>query len=49
MDTFLRGQSNFETVVASQNCFFGKVGMGYNPSTKKRPFASFFENKKIST
>ena len=25
------GKSNFENVLASQNCVFGKAGLGFNP------------------
>jgi len=46
VDKFSKGQSNFETVLASQKCVFGKVGLGFNPHSKKRPvskpFSSFF-------
>ena len=30
-----KGKSNFETVLASQNCVFGKFGLGFNPQSKK--------------
>jgi len=44
---FSKGKSNFEIVLAFQNCFFGRDGLSYNPSTKNRPLTSFFENRKL--
>jgi len=49
MDKFSKGQSNLETVLASQNCVFGKGGLGFNPVFGKKnpfskPFSSLFEN-----
>ena len=35
VDKLSKGKSNFETVIASQNCVFGKSGMGFNPQNKK--------------
>ena len=47
MDKFSKGQSNLETVLASQKCVFGKAGLGFNPNSKNKfvskPFSSFFE------
>ena len=31
VDKLSKGQSNFENVLASQNCVFGKAGLGFNP------------------
>jgi len=31
VDKLSKGQSNFESVLASQNCVFGKSGLGFNP------------------
>jgi len=31
MDRLSTGKSNFESVLASQNCVFGKSGVGFNP------------------
>jgi len=46
VDKFFKGQSNFEIVLASQKCVFGKVGLGFNPNSKKisisKPFSSSF-------
>ena len=51
MDKFSKGQSNLETVLASQKCFFGKAGLGFNLNSKNKyvskPFASFFEKQPI--
>ena len=30
VDKLLKGKSNFENVLASQNCVFGKAGLGFN-------------------
>jgi len=30
-----------EAVLGSQNCVFGKAGLGYNPSTKNETFIFF--------
>jgi len=51
MDKFSEGQSNLETVLASQKCVFGKVGLGFNPNIKNKsvskPFSSFFEKQPV--
>ena len=41
---FTRGEANLEVVLGSQNCLFGKVGLGYNPSFQKKTkkFSIFF-------
>jgi len=41
---FSKGQSNLETVLASQNCVFGKAGLGFNPNSKSKPFSKPFSN-----
>jgi len=45
---FTRGEANLEVVLGSQNCEFGKVGLGYNPTFKKKTkkFPSFFSKSK---
>ena len=45
---FTRGEANLEAVLGSQNCVFGKAGLGYNPSFKKKTkkFSSFFSKSK---
>jgi len=46
MNKFSKGQSNLETVLASQKCVFGKAGLGFNPNINNKsvskPFSSFF-------
>ena len=34
VDKLSKGKSNFENVLASQNCVFGRVGLGFNPQNK---------------
>jgi len=44
MDRLITGKSNFENVFASQNCVFGKAGLGFYPLNKKngnsKPFST---------
>jgi len=42
VDRLSKGKSNFETVLASQNCVFGKSGLGFNPQSKKTEFSKSF-------
>jgi len=42
VDKLSKGQSNFENVLASQNCVFGKVGLGFNPQNKQDRFSKSF-------
>jgi len=42
VDKLLKGQSNFENVLASQNCVFGKAGLGFNPQNKQDKFSKSF-------
>jgi len=41
---FTRGKTNIEVVLGSQNCVFGKAGLGYNTILEKKAkkFSSFF-------
>jgi len=41
---FTRGKGNLEVVLGSQNCVFGKAGLGYTPihEKKAKKFFSFF-------
>ena len=41
---FTRGEANLKAVLGFQNCVFGKVGLGYNPSFQKKTkkFSNFF-------
>ena len=51
VDKLSKGKSNFETVLASQNCVFGKSGLGFNPQSKKsgisKPFLIVPEKQPI--
>jgi len=51
VDKLSKGKSNFETVFSSKKCVFGKVGLGFNPQSKKngvlKPFLTFFEKQPI--
>ena len=42
VDKLSKGQSNFESVLASQNCVFGKAGLGFNPQNKQDRFSKSF-------
>ena len=42
VDKLSKGQSNFESVLASQNCVFGKAGLGFNPQNKQDRFSKLF-------
>ena len=42
VDKLLKGKSNFENVLASQNCVFGKAGLGFNPQNKQDKFSKSF-------
>jgi len=45
---FIRGKANFEVVLGSQNCVFGKAGLGYNPTFKKeaKKFCNLFSKSR---
>jgi len=42
VDKLSKGQSNFENVLASQNCVFEKAGLGFNPQNKQYRFSNSF-------
>jgi len=42
VDKHSKGQSNFENVLASQNCVFGKAGLGCNSQNKQDKFSKSF-------
>ena len=42
MDRLSMGKSNFENVLAFQNCVFGKAGLGFNPQSKNKEFSKSF-------
>ena len=51
MDKLSKGKSNFENVLASQNCVFGKAGLGFNPQNKQdkcsKSFSKLLEKQLI--
>jgi len=51
VDKLSKGKSNFENVLASQMCGFGKSGLGFNPQRKKntfsKPFSTITEKQPI--
>ena len=53
VDKLSKSKSNFETVLASQKCVFGKSGLGFNPQNKKngisKPFSKVLEKQLIES
>jgi len=51
VDKFSKGQSNFETVIASQKRVFDNAKLGFNPHNKKilvlKPFSSLLKKQPI--
>ena len=47
VDKLLKGKSNFENVLASQSCAFGKAGLGFNPQNQQDKFSIFFLRKLV--
>jgi len=51
VDKLSKGKSNFENVLASQKCVFGKSGLGFNLQSKKsgisKPFSKVLEKQPI--
>jgi len=51
VDKLSKCKSNFDIVLSSQICVFGKAGLGFNPQNKKsgvsKPFSTFFEKQLI--
>ena len=51
VDTISKGKSNFENVLASQKCVFGKSGLGFNPQSKTsgctKPFSTITKNQSV--
>ena len=45
VDKLSKGKSNFENVLASQSCVFGKAGLGFNPQNKQDRFSKSFLRK----
>jgi len=44
IDIISKGKSNFENVLASQQCVFGKSSLGFNPQSKNFSFSESFSN-----
>ena len=44
LDKLTTGRSNFEAVLASHKCFFGKAGLGFYPPSKEKRIAKPFSN-----
>ena len=42
VDKFSKGKSDFENVLASQNCVFGRAGLCFNPQNKQDNFSKKF-------
>jgi len=42
IDKLSKSKSNFETVLASQKCVFGKSCLGFNPQSKKNGISKLF-------
>ena len=44
LDKLTTGKSNFEDILASQKCVFGKVGLGFYPQSEgKKDYKTFFK------
>jgi len=39
VDRLSKGKSNFENVLISQICVFGRAGLGFNPQNKQDKFS----------
>jgi len=49
VDKLSKGKFNFENVLASQNCVFGRAGLGFNPQNKQDKFSKKFFKKASKT
>ena len=51
VDKLSKGKSNFETILAYQNCVFRKSGLGFKPQSKKscvsKPYSTIKEKQPI--
>ena len=51
LDKFITGKFNIEDVLASQNCVFGKAGLGFYPQSKgngiSKPFSTVLEKQLV--
>jgi len=43
VDKLSKGKSNFENVLASEKCVFGKYGLGFNPESKNNGISKLFQ------
>jgi len=48
VDKLSKGKSNFENVLASQNCVFGRAGLGFNPQNKQDKFSKNFSKQPVN-
>ena len=47
VDKLSKGKSNFENFLASQNCVFGRSGLGFNPQNKQDKFSKNFSKQPV--
>jgi len=47
VDKLSKGKSNFENVLASQNCVFGRASLGFNPQNKQDKFSKNFSKQPV--
>ena len=47
VDKLSKGKSNFENVLASENCVFGRAGLGFNPQNKQDKFSKKFSKQPV--
>ena len=47
VDKVSKGKSNFKNVLPSQNCVFGRAGLGFNPQNKQDNFSKNFSKQPV--
>ena len=47
VDNLSKGKSNFENVLASQSCVFGKASLGFNPQNQQDKFSKKISRKPV--
>jgi len=47
VDKLSKGKSNFENVLESQNCVFGRAGLGFNPQNKQDKISKNFSKQPV--
>ena len=47
VDKLSNGKFNFENVLASQNCVFGRAGLGFNPQNRQDNFSKKFSKQPV--